>query len=82
MVRKLGSPLLPEEEILPVVLSLEITSENILDPEKDVNRRFNIYLQKIDKLLWATKIYFWSATGENSGVLVKVEHDNPAIQPK
>ena len=32
----MGLPLLLEEEILPVFLSLEITSVDLLDPEKEM----------------------------------------------
>ena len=46
-IRKLmGLPLLPEEDILPVFLSLEIPSVDLLYPEKEMIRRFRMYFTK------------------------------------
>ena len=42
----MGLPLLPEEEILPVFLSLEIPSVDLLDPEKEMIRKFRMYFTK------------------------------------
>ena len=42
----MGLALLPEVEILPVFLSLEIHSLGILNSEKEMVKRFRIYFTK------------------------------------
>ena len=46
-IRKLmGLPLLPEEEIFPAFLSLEIPSVDSSDAEKEMIEKFRIYFTK------------------------------------
>ena len=58
-IRKLmGLPLLPEEEILPAFLSLEIPSVDSSDAEKEIIKKFRIYT-KWTKVFELSKIHLY-----------------------
>ena len=85
-IRKLmGLPLLPEVDILPVFLSLEIPSVDLLYPEKEMIRRFRMYFTKTCMNGHCSFSVFYYKNATNNGAesyhktintYIKVSHPN------
>ena len=81
----MGLPLLPEEDILPVFLSLEIPSVDLLYPEKEMIRRFRMYFTKTWMNGHCSFSVFYYKNATNNGAesyhktintYIKVSHPN------